>query len=169
MLPLEARSERKWQSLFKTFMRKLKKELISACFDFVEQRKGRIRAAITDLEEALKLETKCSAGDKYETGRAMLHLEFEKLALQMQEYQKLQKTLSFIDPNTKSDKVAFGSVVKTETANYFISIPAGKLEIDQESFFAVGTASPVAQTLMHKKETDGFILNGNSGIILKIE
>lgn len=146
-----------------------KKELISACFDFVQQRKSRIRTAISDLEEALKLETKCSAGDKYETGRAMLHLEFEKLALQMQQYQQLEKTLSFIDANTKHEKVEFGAIVETKTANYFISIPAGKFEIEKEIYFAVGVASPVAKAFMNKKATDIFELNGTSGAILEIE
>src|SRR6056297_344870 len=105
-------------------MTELKKRLFEACENYVEERIARVEAAISDLQAALKLETKCSMGDKYETGRAMLHLEFEKLLGQLEQYGKLKKTLNSI-PAQVQEKVGFGSLVKTSGANYFIAIPAG--------------------------------------------
>src|SRR5690606_5983425 len=80
-----------------------KQELIAACSRYVEERIDRIRKAIADQEDALKLETKCSMGDKYETGRAMLHLEFEKLSGQMEQYGQLKKTISLLDRTPVSE------------------------------------------------------------------
>ena len=146
----------------------LKKQLFEACQVYVELRLQRLNSAIADLEEALKLETKCSMGDKYETGRAMLHLEFEKLSAQHEETQKLKKTLSLCSPQKMHQEVGFGSVVKTDVANYFIAIPAGELVVEQEKFYAVGATAPVAKILFGKKAGEKVIFNGKELKLLEI-
>ncbi len=146
----------------------LKQKLKKAAGNYVEDRINRIHTAIADLEDALKLETKCSMGDKYETGRAMLHLEFEKLSAQLEQYSRLKKTLTFIKEKQASEKVEFGSVVNTEKVNYFIAIPAGEMEVDGEKFFAIGAGSPVAQAMTGKSAGDEFTFNGIKNKILKI-
>ena len=146
----------------------VKKQLFEACFQYVEERLLRLNTAIADLEDALKLETKCSMGDKYETGRAMLHLEFEKLSAQHEETQKLKKTLSVLSPQKMHQEIGFGSVVKTEAANYFIAIPAGELEVDREKFYAIGANAPVAKTLFGKRAGDKFIFNAKQLKVLEV-
>ncbi|WP_424492700.1 transcription elongation factor [Salinimicrobium sp. GXAS 041] len=143
-------------------------KLKTAAGNYVEDRIQRIHTAIADLEDALKLETKCSMGDKYETGRAMLHLEFEKLSAQLEQYSRLKKTLTFIKEKQTSEKVEFGSVVKTEKVNYFISIPAGELEVEGEKFYAIGAGSPVAQAMTGRSESEEFTFNGITNKILKV-
>ncbi|WP_232778294.1 transcription elongation factor [Salegentibacter sediminis] len=149
-------------------MSELKKELIQEAGSYVEERLQRIHAAIDDLKAALKLETKCSMGDKYETGRAMLHLEFEKLSGQLEQYGKLKKTLNSI-PAKAQEKVGFGSLVKTSGANYFIAIPAGELKTNSGKFYAVGANSPVAIALKDKRAGEDFTLNGQTHTILSVE
>ena len=148
-------------------MTDLKKRLFEACENYVEERISRIEKAVKDLEEALKLETKCSMGDKYETGRAMLHLEFEKLSAQHEQYRKLRKTLRMI-PTKTSENVTFGSAVETSAANYFIAIPAGEIKIDNKTFYAVGAASPIAQALMNKTSGEEVIFGGKELAIKEV-
>ncbi|GAB2762181.1 transcription elongation factor [Salinimicrobium soli] len=140
----------------------LKEGLIEAGKAHVEGKIFSVQKAIDDLEDALKLETKCSMGDKYETGRAMLHLEFEKLAVQMEELKKLKKTLSLVPSKKLLETVTFGSVVITSQANYFVAIPAGKFVVNSEEFFAVGANAPVAKALLSHQKGDEVIFNGNS-------
>lgn len=146
----------------------IKQELIESCDNYIEQRINRILAGISDLEEALKLETKCSVGDKYETGRAMLHLEFEKLSAQLEQYKRMKKTLSLVKTKVEPGKIVFGSVVKTTKANYFISVPAGEIILNGKRFYAIGAGSPVAQVLIQKKQGDTFIFNGTEDSIVEI-
>ena len=146
----------------------LKQRLKEAAGNYVEERIKRIHTSIADREDALKLETKCSMGDKYETGRAMLHLEFEKLSGQLEHYSRLKKTLTLIREKKGTGKVDFGSVVKTLKVNYFISIPAGEVEIDGEKFYAVGAGSPIAQTMFGKTEGEDFAFNGSRNKILEV-
>ncbi|MGY5849317.1 transcription elongation factor [Salegentibacter sp. F14] len=149
-------------------MSELKKNLIDKASGYVEERIKRLHTAIDDLQAALKLETKCSMGDKYETGRAMLHLEFEKLSGQLEQYRRLKKTLNSI-PEGAGNQAGFGSIIKTTAANYFIAIPAGELKIDEEIFFSVGANSPVALALRNKKAGEDFTLNGQTHNILTVE
>ena len=146
----------------------MKKRLIAEAGSYIEERLKRIHTAIDDLQTALKLETKCSMGDKYETGRAMLHLEFEKLSGQLEQYGKLKKTMNSI-PSVAQEKIGFGSLVRTSAANYFIAIPAGELKFGSEKFFAVGARSPVALAMKDKKAGEDFQLNGQTHKILKVE
>ena len=56
----------------------LKKKLYMACECYLQLRFDALKERLDDINESLASETKSSAGDKYETGRAMLHLEKEK-------------------------------------------------------------------------------------------
>ena len=146
----------------------LRKKLLQASSDYVEARIGGIEKVIKDLEAALKLETKCSMGDKYETGRAMLHLEFEKLAGQHEEFQKLRKTLRMIQPIQKNTTAGFGSGIRTSMANYFIAIPFGEVIIEDEKFYVVGATAPIAKNLTGKSAGDKLRFNDREIEILEV-
>jgi len=148
---------------------KLKQQLIEVCENYVETRINRALAGIKDLDEALKMESKSSAGDKYETGRAMINLEFDKLLLQLEQYKGLKKTLAFAGQNPNLGIIGLGSVVKTSAAHYFLSIPAGEILVENEKFYAIGINSPIAQALLGKKEKENFSFNGNTNQILSLE
>jgi len=66
----------------------LKKQLYNQCSDFIEHRLLIIKSTINDIQESLDSETKSSAGDKHETGRAMLQIDLEKACNQLSEIQK---------------------------------------------------------------------------------
>ena len=137
--------------------------------DYVDARIGRFNATMHELEEALKPESRSCMGDKYETSRAMLHLEFEKLSGQVEQFNALRRTVSLIQPRSETSFTGFGSVVRTNIANYFIAIPAGEIAADNQKFYAVGINSPVAIALLGKKSGEEFVVNGKKGIILYVE
>lgn len=149
--------------------KELKSVLKDACMDFVDARIARFNATMHELEEALKPESRSCMGDKYETSRAMLHLEFEKLSGQVEQFNALRRTVSLIDPGSETDVIGFGSVVRTNLANYFISIPAGEITANNNKFYAVGINSPVAIALLGKKSGEEFVVNGKKGIIVSVE
>lgn len=130
---------------------KIKENLYLQCVAFVENRFQTIQDTITEIQESLTSETKSSAGDKHETGRAMLQLEREKAGNQLAEIQKIREHLSKIVLSTNSSGfVGLGSIVFTNKTNYFIGISAGKLEVDEVEFYAISPNTPVGQLLMRK-------------------
>lgn len=130
----------------------LKETLIGKCYEFASERKSHIDFQMKEIKEALFEEIKSSAGDKHETGRAMLQLEREKVGNQFYEVEDMFEVLNKIDVLAPSLVVHLGSVVHTTQANYFIAISAGKFEIEGEYFFAISSSTPIGKLLMAKSE-----------------
>ncbi|GGI56216.1 3-oxoacyl-ACP synthase [Winogradskyella haliclonae] len=133
---------------------KLKQNLYNQCQTQLDERLEVIKAKIADIQNALQSETKSTAGDKHETGRAMLQLEREKAGLQLAELQKQQELLHKINPEQEHQVVALGSIVKTSVANYFISVSGGELKCNNELFYAISPATPIGQLLVSKQVGD---------------
>ena len=149
-------------------MNQIKEKLYKACEAYVEERIKRIEAAVAGLESDLENETKSSAGDKYETGREMINLEINKLAEQLQQFKNLRNTLSVAKGRANNTSAQLGTVVKTNMANYFIAIPANRIIVDEDEYFAIGANSPIAQLLLNKKAGEEISFNGKSAKILEV-
>ncbi len=146
----------------------IKQKLLDQCQYNIDQRLQRIQRTITDIQESLSSETKSSAGDKHETGRAMLQLEREKAGQQLAEVQKLQEILAKIDISTSSDNACLGSLVFTTQGNYFLSISIGELSIDKTSYFAIAANTPIGKLLLGKTIGDTFSFNGKEISIKRV-
>lgn len=142
--------------------------LLTNCKKFTLSKTAFLQNEIEALEKSLQTETKSSAGDKYETSREMLTAEINKLGNQLEHYRKFQSLLQQIENRPPSQKIGLGSVVKTNQFNYFIAIPAGKIEIEGQTFYAIGLQSPIAQSLLGKTEKESFTFKGNSYKILEV-
>lgn len=129
----------------------LKKKLLTHCKEVVEQRYQDLLHLDRSAQQAANEETKSSAGDKYETGRAMMHLEKERLAAQMSEVSKLRKPLELINPEKISEEISLGSLVLTEKSSYFISVSLGEVTVDGGNFFCISPVTPIARLLMASK------------------
>lgn len=132
----------------------IKQQLLNACVEFIQKRLQNIQNTISEIQEALLSETKSSAGDKHETGRAMLQLEREKAGNQLAEIIKIKETLSKIDIEKQSKTISLGSLVYTTKSNYFIAISAGELKIDNDIFYAISASTPIGQLLISKTVGD---------------
>ena len=72
----------------------------------------------------------------------------------------MQQTLAKINSSKPSTKIALGSVIKTSSAYYFLSISAGKLKDKETEYFAISPSSPIGKLLVGKKAEDTFTWNG---------
>src|SRR5690606_37486162 len=75
----------------------LKQLLFDKCSEYIETRLSTIQSNIGEIQESLTSETKSSAGDKHETGRAMLQLEREKAGQQLAEIENVKNALAQIN------------------------------------------------------------------------
>ncbi|WP_299333035.1 3-oxoacyl-ACP synthase [uncultured Psychroserpens sp.] len=132
----------------------IKEELYNQCQKFLDDRFQTIQKTIAEIQESLATETKSSAGDKHETGRAMLQLEREKVGQQLAEIQKISQLLSKIDISKSSESVSLGSIVLTTQFHYFIAISAGELKSKDQTFYAISANTPIAKLLLGKTTGD---------------
>ncbi len=146
----------------------IKKELYKQCQLYVNKRLQTVENTITSHQKALQTETKSSAGDKHETGRAMLQLEMEKASQQLSGIVQMKETLVKINIQANSEIACLGSVVETTTSNYFISISVGLLTVGTKKYFAVSASSPIGKQVLGKRVAESFSFKGNKSTIKKI-
>lgn len=120
------------------------------------------------VEASLGSETKSSAGDKHETGRAMVQLEREKLGMQLSEAEKMEQLMAKVPRHCSHANVSLGSLVKTNAQWYFLSISAGAYTQDTVTVYCVSPATPIGRGLLGKVVGDSFVFNGNTIEILEI-
>jgi len=143
-----------------------KSALHKACLLFVNNRFDTITNIIEGNKKALFSETKCSAGDKHETGRAMLQLEMEKAGQQLSSVIEMKETLHKIVLDKTTEIICLGNIIITNMANYYLAISAGKITIDNVDYFVISTNSPIGKQLLGKKVGD--IIPFNNAEILEI-
>lgn len=138
------------------------------CVQSVAEKLHKIQLQIKELETALTSETKSSAGDKHETGRAMIQLEREKLGQQLAEVEKTQQLLFKVPKNRDAKTVGLGSLVITDSSIYYLAISAGEYKNTQASVYCISAATPIGKLVFGKSVGDTFLFNGKSSILLTI-
>ena len=133
--------------------------------------KHKIKSSTLEIEsitESRNSDTKSSAGDKFETSRAMAQMELEKMERALARSTKLLLDLSIINLDKEYKNVEFGSLIITNNGNYLASFALGKITIDHIDYYAISLASPIGQVLMQKMVGDVLSFQGREIIINEI-
>jgi hypothetical protein len=148
---------------------KIKEKLYQYCLNDVNRRLTQIKDEMSQTQAAANEETKSSAGDKYETGRAMAQLEVDRYKNQQIETEKLLKTLQAISQRSESNIAIPGSLIRTHTDCFYIAISLGAVIVDDGTYFVISSASPIGRILLGKKKGDTFSWNEKVYVIHSIE
>ena len=146
----------------------IKKLVFHQLVNLIEEKIENSSSALLSIKESRDSATKSSAGDKHETGRAMMQLELEKLEVQLNHALIQKKDLEKFDPKIIHEKVEFGSLVLSNQGNYFVSIGIGNMEIEGMKYFAISLASPIGQLINNRKVGDLIHFRGTDIKIEKI-
>ena len=146
----------------------LRKALFDLCCAYADARIRVAQEAMQQAQQAANAEEKSTAGDKYETGRAMAHLEKEKTAAQLFEANKLKELLHKINPEVVTAKTVLGSVIITDKGNYYLAISAGKLQVQGKEFIALSAASPLGAQLINRVAGDKVTFQGKTLSIISV-
>lgn len=146
-----------------------KEILIEKCRKYVADRIAHAKEAMNAAQEAANEESKSSAGDKYNTVRALMQIETDKHARQLIEAQKLFGTMDLIHIEREYDQVDLGSLVFTNSGTYFIAISLGRVSVNDKEFFVVSAVSPIGKVLLGKRKGETIVFSAKKIIINKIE
>ncbi len=119
-----------------------------------------IQNEIESMTPSRDSETKNSAGDKHETGRAMMHIELDNQKKHLAQLITQKNELDMIDIRDRHDTIQFGSIAITSNGNYFFAVGIGKVLIEGNEWFCVSMVSPIGKVLQSQGAGDEISFNG---------
>ena len=146
----------------------IKKTLFDHCKAHLEKKMGVLEQQKKSLQKDLISETKSSAGDKHETGRAMIQLEREKLGNQIREIELNYQRLNTVKDVKTSTIISLGSLIFTDKGNYYVAIAADSCEVNSKVFYCISSQSPIGKLLIGKKINESIMFNNIKSTILEI-
>ena len=136
-----------------------KTELRDHCISVIQDRIAGLITGMATAQAAANEETKSSAGDKYETARAMNQLEKDMLARQLAENKKELAAMMEVDIAGDHDMIRAGSLIRCSDMDFFILGGLGKMAVGDVTVFVISPNAPLAQSLIGKKTGDSFLFN----------
>jgi len=146
----------------------LKVDLYNKVQELIQSKIKANHNSISALKESVASESKSTAGDKHETGRAMMHLEQEKVMRQLTTNQKLKSIVDRINPEVKNKTVQLGSLVITNKISFHILAGLGQMELNGQNYFVVSFQSDLVQAFKGKQKGDQIIFKDQSYTIEEI-
>lgn len=146
----------------------LKQEVYNQCKVIIEKRISVAEEAVKVAKDAAEQEERSTAGDKYDTARAMSHLDQDMYSKQLNETLHMQKLFNNISPDKKLNVVESGALVATSVAIYFMSVGLGIMDIDKIKVAAISPISPIGSILLGKKVGEKVLFNGKEIKILEV-
>lgn len=145
-----------------------KQKLYQICEKEIDDKIAMIEKNIASIIESRNNETKSSAGDKYETGRAMMQIEEDKNKSQLIQLKNTKNELLQIKNKENTEEINAGSLVKTNKGIFYISIGLGKVKIDDVLYYCISNTSPIALILRGKRVGDEAVFNNRNYNILDV-
>lgn len=123
---------------------------------------------IVELEQALITESKSTAGDKHETGRAMMQLERERLGNQLKALELQITHFQNIDFKKTYLNVHVGALVQTEDGYYLLGVSIGQISAITKPLYGISVQSPMGKLLLGKKVNEQILFNNKTISILTL-
>ena len=144
-----------------------KQRLLQICNERVDKRINDYKEEINLIKDSIESNDKGnSEGD--DAGSGKLLNDLEKNMGYLNDAKKTKEYLSNIKTNVESKDAVLGSIVKTNIMNFYISTSIGKIDLEDETFYAISVNSPIGQLLINKSVNASFEFNQNKYVIAEI-
>ena len=137
-----------------------KQRVKAHCMGIIQMRIDLATQAMNQAQEAANSEEKSSAGDKYETSRAMNQIERDNYAHQLSVAIEDMNLLQTIDSDKLYEQADNGSVICSADTIYFIASGMGIIQFEGDKVIVLSPKAPLAQMLRGKSKGDQVSLNG---------
>lgn len=142
--------------------------LLQICNNLVEKRINGYKEEINLIKDAIESSDKGNL-EEDDVGNSNLLSDLEKNLGYLADAQKNKAQLQLIKPSIINNEAVLGSIVKTNLMNFYIAVSLGKIDVEDESFYAISFSSPIGQLLRNKKVNDQFEFNQSKYIIKEIK
>ena len=145
-----------------------KEQLKAACIGILQERIDAAQLAMDAAQEGANGNDKSSAGDKYETSRAMGHIDRDMYARQLEDARHEMGLINSLNTSLICMVATFGAVVECSTFTFFISRGLGNVTIAGQKAILLSPQAPVAIMMQGKKAGDSFVMNGKAVKVLGV-
>lgn len=118
------------------------------------------RSLVETLQESLEAEAKSTAGDKHETGRAMVQQEMERAVAALQHALATSQALHARKPGI-GPPARWGSWVELDGMHVVIAEPLGRIETSLGPVQVISRDSPLARALIQQAAEPGDAIEVN--------
>lgn len=129
-------------------MEKIREKAFSLCAARLHAVMAETKQELAGLHESLSTETRSTAGDKHETGRARMQAEEElvlkRLALQQDQLEEIERLRLF---RGGDDVARPGCLVETNAGFYLLAVPPCRLSVEGLDIQVVSPRSPFGKLL----------------------
>lgn len=126
----------------------------------LEQKYVELLHATEQVREAIVNDDASTAGNKYETSRAMNQLELERMGTQLRQLEDQLKAIRQIPITVDVSSVGKGNMVRVGSMWVFIALALGRVNLDGMVISVISPVSPLAVAMMHKKPGDLVVIAG---------
>ena len=145
----------------------IKQQLLQICNERVDKRIKDYKEEINLIKDSIESNDKGDSMDD-DSGNGKLLNDLEKNMEHLNDAQKAKSHLQLIRTNIHFDDVVLGSIVKTNLMNFYISTSIGKIELIDETYYAISLNAPIGQLLRNKTVGKSFEFNQSKYVITEI-
>ena len=128
------------------------------------------RSAMEELSSSLGKETKSTAGDKHETGRAMVQREMEQAGERLARCEVMHAVASRLDLDRTRTSVGPGAIVVSGETRLLIGVGLGPFEVPGIGrFHAISADAPIAVALSNGRAGEQREFRGRSWVIQSVD
>jgi hypothetical protein len=142
-----------------------KTSLLNFCIAIIDQRIQNSLQQINEAQLAANQQEKSSAGDKYETGRAMSHIQKNMFSKQLLAHQIELSILKEINTTTTCNTFTKSAIVCCGKQYFFVAAGLGKIVFDEKTFIILSPNAPFAALHHNKKVGDSILFMQNNLLI----
>jgi len=147
---------------------RLKPSIHTLCSTTLNARIAAAEASIADTQRSSQSDTKSSAGDKHETGRAMAQLEIEKQQVSLGNLLAMREVLARLDPNVPQERVREGALVRTDRGLFYIAVGLGRVVVAGHEVMVMSPQAPLAEALQRTPIGGTARFNGVAHVVLEV-
>jgi hypothetical protein len=138
----------------------IKEKLHARCVEIKEDTESNILSAMNDAQQSAN--EYGAPKDRYDSFRAQLMRKRDMLAQQLSVVEDEIRFLRQLKPGIINTKVEPGALVRLSTQSLYIVAGIGKVEIDNEIYYAVSPVVPLVEAMKGMKAGDSFSFRGQS-------
>jgi len=146
-----------------------RREVAEALAAAMEFGLARAKTAFEELQTSLEGESKSTAGDKHETGRAMVQMEMEQAAARLSRVEGMMRQWHALEPLRGREQVRPGAIVSTDQGGFILGVAWGKFEGPGDATWrAISSDAPLAQAMQSLGPGDTVEFRGRMWHIISV-